>query len=117
MNLDRIIFLAFVVGAFFAGMRYENISMTKDQLNQDKIVSQLQDKQDKAVNEVANRVLNGLSEWEKNKEVVLKEMHYETTKPVFYNVCSTDEYVRMFNQVQDSTRKTLTGKSNAEVQK
>lgn len=38
-------------------------------------------------------------------------IHTEIIKPVFTNVCATDEYVRLFNESSDAAERTLSGKS------
>lgn len=115
INLDRLIFLVFVVGAFLGGMRYENLSMNKDKLKDTEAAQKIDSERSKAADEVAVKVLDGLSNWKKNTETVVREMHFETTKPVFYNVCATDDYVRMFNSVQQQSRDTLTNKPKISV--
>ena len=111
INLDRLIFLAFVVGAFLGGMRYENLSMNKDKLKDTEAAQKIDSERSKAADEVAVKVLDGLSDWKKNTETVVREMHFETTKPVFYNVCATDDYVKMFNEVQTKSREALDGRT------
>ncbi|MGK0603015.1 hypothetical protein [Yokenella regensburgei] len=36
--------------------------------------------------------------------------HTETIKPVFSNVCASDEYVRLFNESADRAERALSGK-------
>lgn len=111
INLDRIIFLVVVVGAFLGGMRYENLSLNKDKLKDTEAAQKIDLERSKAADDVAMKVLDGLSNWKKNTETVVKEMHFETTKPVFYNVCATDDYVKMFNEVQTKSREVLSGRT------
>lgn len=115
INLDRLIFLGVVLAAFFLGMRYENLSTKETQLKDTKAEQKITEERNKAADEVAVRVLDGLSNWKKNTETVVREMHFETTKPVFYNVCATDDYVRMFNSVQQQSRDALADKSKSTV--
>lgn len=117
INLDRIIFIAFVVGAFLGGMRYENVTMNNDALKEKESEHKVEQKQNEAANAVAKEVLDGISNWQKDTKTVFKEMHYETTKTVFLNVCATDEYVRMFNEVQNKSRSSIAGKSDGKVSK
>lgn len=47
----------------------------------------------------------------KANEVHTKEViHTETIKPVFSNVCASDEYVRLFNERADRAERALSGK-------
>lgn len=39
-----------------------------------------------------------------------KEIRYELVKPVFTNVCVSDEFVRLFNTAADNAERTLSGK-------
>jgi hypothetical protein len=39
-----------------------------------------------------------------------RETRTEVIKPVFSNVCASDEYVRLFNQSVDKAERTLSGK-------
>lgn len=115
-TFDRVFFALSLALCFFGGMRYESYSLSNKALESERDLQEIERQRDLASTDVAKKVLDGLSQWEKNREVVIKEMHYETTKPVFYNLCATDEYVGMFNKVQSEARKTLTGKSDGKVQ-
>ncbi|ALX92734.1 hypothetical protein AV650_03790 [Serratia fonticola] len=42
-------------------------------------------------------------------------IHTETIKPVFTNVCATDEYVRLFNEGVERAERILSGKPVSEV--
>lgn len=47
----------------------------------------------------------------KANEVHTKEViHTETIKPVFSNVCASDEYVRLFNESAERAERALSGK-------
>lgn len=115
-TFDRVFFAVALTACFYGGMKYERYSVANNTLEQERNLQEIEHQRDLASTDVAKKVLDGLSQWEKNREVVIKEMHHETTKPVFYNLCATDEYVGMFNKVQSEARKTLTGKSDGKVQ-
>lgn len=106
-NLGFIIFSALV---FFGGMKFNEYQTDSNNLDKEKHQQELEIERNKAADEVAMRVLNGLSDWKKNTETVYKEMHYEKTKPVFYNVCASDEYVSLFNQRQKEAERVLKSK-------
>ncbi|QHM72956.1 hypothetical protein [Mixta intestinalis] len=52
-----------------------------------------------------------LAELKANEIHTERVIHTETIKPVFNNVCASDDYVRLFNEVATSTERTLSGKS------
>ena len=106
-NLGFVIFSALV---FFGGMKFNEYRTDSNNLDKEKHQQELEIERSKAADEVAQRVLTGLSNWKKNTETVYKEMHYEKTKPVFYNVCASDEYVSLFNQRQKEAERILKSK-------
>lgn len=106
-NLGFIVFSALV---FFGGMKFNEYQTDSSNLDKEKHQQELEIERSKAADEVAQRVLTGLSSWKKNTETVYKEMHYEKTKPVFYNVCASDDYVSLFNQRQEEAKRVLKSK-------
>ncbi|WP_143182235.1 hypothetical protein [Serratia fonticola] len=56
-----------------------------------------------------------LKELRANEIHTEKVIHTETIKPVFSNVCATDEYVRLLNQSIDRAERTLSGQSDGKV--
>src|SRR5471030_936307 len=54
---------------------------------------------------------NKLSELKANEIHTEREIRTEIIKPVFSNVCATDESVRVFNQGVERAERTLSGKS------
>lgn len=106
-NLGFIIFSALI---FFGGMKFNEYRTDSNNLDKEKHQQELEIERSKAADEVAQRVLTGLSNWKKNTETIYKEMHYEKTKPVFYNVCASDDYILMFNERQQQAINALTNK-------
>lgn len=106
---------AFALG-IFSGSVLEKRANDSAKLKEVNTQHRIEQAQDEAAQKVADRVLNGLSQWKQNTKDIVKEMHYEKVKPVFLNDCSTDDYVRLFNSKQDYARKTITGESKAAVQ-
>lgn len=106
-NLGFIIFSALV---FFGGMKFNEYQTDSSNLDKEKHQQELEIERSRAADEVAQRVLTGLSNWKKNTETIYKEMHYEKTKPVFYNVCASDDYVSLFNQRQKEAERVLKSK-------
>lgn len=51
-----------------------------------------------------------LAELKANEIHTERIIRTETIKPVFNNVCASDDYVRLFNEMAASTERTLSGK-------
>lgn len=117
ISMDTIISLVIMFVCFFAGYQVSNWIKESDALEQERQERQIEVERNKAADEVATRVLDGLSQWKKNTETVVKEMHFEKTKPEFYNVCFTDGYVSLFNTKQQQSRSAITNEPKGAVQK
>lgn len=63
----------------------------------------------------AKQLEEKLQELHGNEIHTERVIHTETIKPVFRNVCATDEYVRLFNGSVDQAERTLSGKSDGQV--
>lgn len=115
-TIDRVLYLAMFLAAFGGGYYVKGLVIDKDALAQEKISQQIAQKQDEAAQAVAGKVLDSLSNWKQNTRDIVKEMHVETTNPVFVNVCASDKYVSLFNERQQQARQALTGELKAKVQ-
>ncbi len=115
-TIDRALSIALFVATFAGGYYVKGLVTDKDALAQEKISQQIAQKQDEAASAVATKVLDNLSAWRQNTRDVVKEIHTETSNPVFVNVCATDKYVELFNQRQRQARAALAGELKAEVQ-
>lgn len=51
-----------------------------------------------------------LAELKANEVRTERVIHTETIKPVFSNVCATDDYVRLFNESAEQAERVLSGK-------
>lgn len=56
-----------------------------------------------------------LAELRANETHTERVIHTETIKPVFSNICATDDYVRLLNESIDKASGTLSGKSAGAV--
>lgn len=115
-TIDRILYLAMFLAAFGGGYYVKSLVIDKDALAQEKISQQITQKQDQAANKVAEQVLSSLTAWRQNTRDVVKEIHTETSNPVFVNICATDNYVKLFNERQQQARSALAGKLETKVQ-
>lgn len=57
----------------------------------------------------ARQLENKLTELRANEVHTERLIRTEIVKPVFSNICATDEYVRLFNASAESTERTLSG--------
>lgn len=108
-TIDRILYLTMFLAAFGGGYYVKGLVIDKDALAQEKITQQITQRQDEAANKVAERVMSNLSAWRQNTRDVVKEIHTETSNPIFVNICATDKYVGLFNQRQQQAREALSG--------
>lgn len=115
-TIDRVLYLVMFLAAFGGGYYVKGLVIDKDALAQEKFSQQIAQKQDEAAQAVAGKVLDSLSTWKQNTRDVVKEMHIETTNPVFVNVCASDKYVSLFNERQQQARSALAGELKAKVQ-
>lgn len=60
--------------------------------------------------ESARLLESKLAELTANETHTERVIRTEVVKPVFHNVCATDEYVRLFNAATDSAERTLSAK-------
>lgn len=67
----------------------------------------------KAQQLIADKVLQGLSEWQQNTKVV--EIRHEKTNTVFSNKCLTEPYQRMYNERVTEAESRLSGRISSEV--
>ena len=56
-----------------------------------------------------------IAELKANEIHTERETRTEVIKPIFSNVCASDDYVRLFNQGVDKAERTLSGKSSDAV--
>lgn len=115
-TIDRALSIVLFVATFAGGYYVKGLVTDKDALAQEKISQQIAQKQDEAASAVATKVLDNLSAWRQNTRDVVKEIHTETSNPVFVNVCATDKYVELFNERQRQARAALTGELKTKVQ-
>lgn len=115
-TIDRILYLTMFLAAFGGGYYVKGLVIDKDALAQEKITQQITQRQDEAANKVAERVMSNLSAWRQNTRDVVKEIHTETSNPIFVNICATDKYVSLFNDRQQQARKALAGELETKVQ-
>lgn len=73
-------------------------------------------KSQKAMLEIASESARGLEDkLEALESGRPKEIRTEILKPVFTNVCVSDEFIRMYNATVENTERTLSGKPEAKM--
>ena len=74
------------------------------------------DKSRKEMQDIASDSARGLEEQlEALQRGQPKEIRTEIIKPVFTNVCVSDDFIRMFNATVENTERALSGKPEAKV--
>ncbi|HHK9526929.1 TPA: hypothetical protein ACQZHT_000043 [Enterobacter hormaechei] len=73
-------------------------------------------KSQKAMLEIASESARGLEDkLEALESGRPKEIRTEILKPVFTNVCVSDDFIRMYNATVENTERTLSGKPEAQM--
>jgi hypothetical protein len=86
-------------------------SARKDAQFRDDLIGMVQDISD----ESARALDQKLQDLQSNEIHTERLIHTETIKPVFTNVCATDDYVRLFNESTDRDERTLSGQPDGQV--
>ncbi|EKN4181786.1 hypothetical protein NTJ24_000425 [Yersinia ruckeri] len=112
--------LALIVAAFVAGWYVNDLQHDSAELSITRAANQAAEnarvKMEGVASESARQLektLEGLHSQEGQFQQVI---HTEIIKPVFTNVCATDEYVRLFNDSTTAAERTLSGQSVNTVQ-
>lgn len=103
------------VFAFGAGWWVCDLYQDSQQLVIEKAVAAAAVKTDASIAQSAQIVENKMQELKANERHTEKVIRTEIIKPVFNNVCATDDYVRLFNESTARDEKTLSGKSDNEM--
>ncbi|EKM5717983.1 MULTISPECIES: hypothetical protein [Enterobacter] len=106
-----VVALAFVWGWLTADWRRDSLELAINSAAQ-----VAGNKSQKAMLEIASESARAL---EDKLEVLEsgrpKEIRTEILKPVFTNVCVSDDFIRMYNATVDNTERTLSGKPEAKM--
>ncbi|ELE9732963.1 hypothetical protein RVV74_002004 [Enterobacter ludwigii] len=106
-----VVALAFVWGWLTADWRRDSLELA--------ISSAAQvagNKSQKAMLEIASESARGLEDkLEALESGRPKEIRTEILKPVFTNVCVSDDFIRMYNATVENTERTLSGKPEAKM--
>lgn len=99
-----------MLAVFFSGWKAHDWQDAKTEL----AASQSADKTRQIVTDITGQfgqeLESKLSELRANENHTEKVIHTETVKPVFSNICASDEYVRLLNENIDKASRTLSGK-------
>lgn len=103
--------IVFLVGAgVWGGYSYRDYQVAEAELNNQKLISVAKDAYQEGLVTLSTNYKNDL------KDVLAKNKHtkevltYVKTKPEFYNVCVTDNYVRVFNEQSEQYIQKLPSK-------
>ncbi|HBC2581680.1 hypothetical protein JJQ12_20010 [Enterobacter hormaechei] len=106
-----VVALAFVWGWLTADWRRDSLELAINSAAQ-----VAGNKSQKAMLEIASESARGL---EDKLEALAsgrpKEIRTEILKPVFTNICVSDDFIRMYNATVENTERTLSGKPEAQM--
>ncbi|MDE4034550.1 hypothetical protein PXI95_03660 [Enterobacter asburiae] len=106
-----VVALAFVWGWLTADWRRDSLELAINSAAQ-----VAGNKSQKAMLEIASESARGLEDKLETLESGRpKEIRTEILKPVFTNVCVSDEFIRMYNATVENTERTLSGKPEAQM--
>ncbi|MFJ5422271.1 hypothetical protein ACIPSQ_16870 [Pectobacterium parvum] len=107
--------LVFVVVAFVAGWYVNDLQHDSDALRITRAANAAADGVRTSLEDIAGQsgraLEQKLQELRANEHTQDRVFHTETLKPVFLNVCASDEYVRLFNDSAEQAERALSGKS------
>ncbi|MCU2766162.1 hypothetical protein N8R52_02635 [Enterobacter hormaechei subsp. steigerwaltii] len=106
-----VVALAFVWGWLTADWRRDSLELAINSAAQ-----VAGNKSQKAMLEIASESAKGLEDkLEALESDRPKEIRTEILKPVFTNVCVSDDFIRMYNATVENTERTLSGKPEAQM--
>ncbi|WP_107332541.1 hypothetical protein [Pectobacterium versatile] len=107
--------LALAVVAFVAGWYVNNLQHDSEALRITRAANAAADGTRARLEDIAGQsgraLEQKLQELRANEHTQDRVFHTETLKPVFLNVCASDEYVRLFNDSAEQAERALSGKS------
>lgn len=92
------IFAALIALSFIGGYTVSNWHHDSLDLVAEKAAKKTTDKFQVDQTQIADNVQKSLDDWRKSNVIVQEKITREKLQPVFNTVCSTDEYVRLFNE-------------------
>ncbi|MBI6236925.1 hypothetical protein JEP60_04595 [Proteus mirabilis] len=111
MKQATAIFFAFIL-AFSAGWLVKGWHQDSLELVALKTANEVNNASLKAQQDLASQSARTLeNKLEELANVQPPEIRTEIIKPVFTNICVSDDFVRMYNEAIDSAERTLSGKS------
>lgn len=114
MTTAPIIVIAGLASAFFAGWYGAGLYQDSQQLLIERAATETAAKNRQYTEQIASdsaRLLESkLEELRANEIHTEKVIQKELVKPVFSNICASDEYVRLFNAAAERTERALSGK-------
>ncbi|HEJ9692412.1 TPA: hypothetical protein SMN55_000257 [Proteus mirabilis] len=111
MKQATVIFFAFIL-AFSAGWLVKGWYQDSLELVALKTANEVNNASLKAQQDLASQSARTLeNKLEELANVQPPEIRTEIIKPVFTNLCVSDDFVRMYNEAIDSAERTLSGKS------
>lgn len=103
------VFLVFGAGWLVGDWYHDSVQLTVERLANE--ITRQQAEQFKKISADSSRQLEDkLTELKANEKHTEKIYRTEVIKPVFNNICISDEFIRMFNESSDNAARILSGK-------
>lgn len=110
-----LIFAAVIALSFIGGYTVANWHNDSLDLVAEKAAKKTSDNFQVNQTQIADNVQKSLDDWRKSNVIVQEKITREKLQPVFTNVCSTDEYVRLFNEQTNKFSSDHTVKPSAKA--
>lgn len=98
------------VTSFYGGYSYKEGKVTQEKFTQEQIVSAAKDAYLQGLSDLSSNYKNDLKDVLSKNKHTKEIINNEKVKPIFVNVCASDEYVSLFNQQTEQYLKKLPSK-------
>ncbi|HDL7014675.1 TPA: hypothetical protein PXN82_003850 [Yersinia enterocolitica] len=108
--LARLLFILAMSASWLTGWNMHASRVATIELAMTKIAAINRAQLEDVASASARQLEDKLTELKANEVHTERLIRTEIIKPVFSNICATDEYVRLFNASAESAERTLSGK-------
>lgn len=104
----KVVALVALIGVSFScGYKLRDYQIVQERLHQEQIDKASKEAFLQGQSVLVDKMNQSLKEFDRGNKVNEKTIIQEKTKTVFRNICSTDEYVRMFNEASENGKSKL----------
>lgn len=107
MYVKILAIVAVVVASFSGGYKWKDYQVTQEKLQKEVLEKETNKAFLQGQEHILDKMNQSLKEFDRGNKVNEKTIIQEKTKTVFRNICSTDEYVRMFNEASEAGKSKL----------